>query len=258
MNPVIYNLKNKLTWMASRLRWMNDDREILGWIEAMEAVHALLQKSLKNTEVWKLTKPWQRTCRLEQGEKIQMYTCFSPTEQKEKNEPRLLKKQMVSEQRSKARVVDASWKTQKSRSRDETMEMEVEELNGIKRSIVIEGDEEVASGVVALKGESTKKVTNPTQEESLKEEKKVWRTRLRKAFCARIKKKIHPQSSRQYWFNTREKFNGLLKEVAKENNIDLQRGSPKDKLLQTRIWSYLFMEVDRWANDLFFSANELL
>ena len=36
MNPVMLNLKNKLTWMATRLRWINEDKALKSWIETME------------------------------------------------------------------------------------------------------------------------------------------------------------------------------------------------------------------------------
>ena len=74
---------------------------------------------------------------------------------------------------------------------------------------MVEGNEEVASGEVGLKGESLQEVKNPTQEKFLNEEKEIWRRRLREAFCVRINRKKHLQSTRQYWFNTKEKFNGL-------------------------------------------------
>ena len=132
------------------------------------------------------------------------------------------------------------------------MEIEGEELIGITESIVVEGDEEVASGRVC-KGESVKKVTNLTQEQVLNEEKEIWRKRLMKAFRARIKEKRHCPSSRQWWYNTKNKFNGFLKEVAKEANLELQRWPPEDNLLPTQLWIYLFMELDKWANDRFFN-----
>ena len=63
MSPMIYYLKNKLTWMASKLRWINNDKEIISWIAAMEAVHKLLveaslrkemlQKQETKTRRWK-------------------------------------------------------------------------------------------------------------------------------------------------------------------------------------------------------------
>jgi len=54
MYPVIYNLKNKLTWMSTRLRWINEEYEILKWIEAMQAIHTLLEKTSRNPTLLKL------------------------------------------------------------------------------------------------------------------------------------------------------------------------------------------------------------
>ena len=48
MNPVVFNLKNKLTWLSSNLRWINDDDEILRRLETMNAVNTLLEKTMKN------------------------------------------------------------------------------------------------------------------------------------------------------------------------------------------------------------------
>ena len=79
-----------------------------------------------------------------------------------------------------------------------------------------------------------------------------------RAFCAKIKEKRRCPSSRQWWYNTKDKFNGFLKEVAKEANLELQRWPPEDNLLPAQLWRYLFMEVDGWASNTFFSTNDFL
>ena len=54
MNPVIWFLKSKLTWMGSKLRWINKDTEIISWIKAMEAVHKLLVEAMSRKELWEM------------------------------------------------------------------------------------------------------------------------------------------------------------------------------------------------------------
>ena len=85
--------------------------------------------------------------------------------------------------------------------------------------------------------------------DTLEEEKTIWRGRLEKWFIKRIKEKRGFQSARQWWYNTKDKFNKLLTEVAKEHNIELKKWPPDDTLLPSKLWGYLFMEVDGWAND---------
>ena len=65
MTPVIYYLKNKLTWMASKLRWINKDEEIMSWIAAMEAVHKLLVEASMRREMW--TRPQTKIRRRKTG-----------------------------------------------------------------------------------------------------------------------------------------------------------------------------------------------
>ena len=52
MNPVIFNLKNKLRWMATRLRWINEEKAIKGWIGTMEEIYTLMEKASRNGEQW--------------------------------------------------------------------------------------------------------------------------------------------------------------------------------------------------------------
>ena len=51
MNPIIYNLKNKLPWMSSQLRQINRAWEIQTWISAMKDIHSLLEETAKNKEL---------------------------------------------------------------------------------------------------------------------------------------------------------------------------------------------------------------
>ena len=48
MNQIIFNLKNKITWMSTKLREINEGPDILCWIEAMTAVHCLLEHAMQN------------------------------------------------------------------------------------------------------------------------------------------------------------------------------------------------------------------
>ena len=48
MNPVVFNLKNKLSWLSSSLRWLNDDDKILMRLDTMNAVNTLLEKTMNN------------------------------------------------------------------------------------------------------------------------------------------------------------------------------------------------------------------
>ena len=57
MSPVIWCIKNKLTWMASRLRWMNNDKEILMWTTTMQEVFKLLVEAKTHKEVWQFQQP---------------------------------------------------------------------------------------------------------------------------------------------------------------------------------------------------------
>ena len=56
MNPIIYNLKNKLTWMSSQLRQINRAWEIQAWISAMKDIHSLLEETAKNKELLQIPK----------------------------------------------------------------------------------------------------------------------------------------------------------------------------------------------------------
>ena len=41
MQTVVYRLKNKLSWMAAKLRFINGGDDIMTWISAMQAVYTL-------------------------------------------------------------------------------------------------------------------------------------------------------------------------------------------------------------------------
>ena len=260
-HPLQHHLTNKLIWMARQMREMNDVPAIIDWTKAMKAVHDMLVEILANKELLRLTHRKENTIRsYHPANKTktweQAQTAASQVPPSEAHERQVVKgkrKLMMACRKEKERKRDQtqSVESRPARVYGNKMEIEGEELIGITESIVVEGDEEVASGRVC-KGESVKKTTNLTQEQVLNEEKEIWRKRLMKAFRARIKEKRHCPSSRQWWYNTKDKFNEFLKEVAKEANLELQRWPPEDNLLPTQLWSYLFMELDKWANDIFF------
>ena len=54
MHPVIWNLRNKLTWMSNRLRWINGDNEIINWMRAMKMVNDMLVDALNNGDLGQL------------------------------------------------------------------------------------------------------------------------------------------------------------------------------------------------------------
>ena len=52
MNHLIFNLKNKLTWMGTRLRWINEEHALKRWIATMEDIYILMEKATRDTELW--------------------------------------------------------------------------------------------------------------------------------------------------------------------------------------------------------------
>ena len=51
MQAVVYRLKNKLSWMVTKLRFINGGEDITTWVSAMQAVHTLLVKATENSDL---------------------------------------------------------------------------------------------------------------------------------------------------------------------------------------------------------------
>ena len=116
----------------------------------------------------------------------------------------------------------------------------------------------IASGVEGKIENGVKRRIDLKRENCLIAKKALWRERLAKWFVARVTKKKGNKNIMRYWYNTKDKFNRLLTEVAREHSIELQKWPPEDVLLIPELWSYLFMEVDRWANDTFFDFEHCM
>jgi len=50
MQPVVYRLKNKLSWMTTKPRSINRGDEIMTWVSAMHAIHTLLVEATQSAD----------------------------------------------------------------------------------------------------------------------------------------------------------------------------------------------------------------
>ena len=51
MHPIVWNLKNKLNWMSNHLRWINEDSEIIKWMQAMKMVNDMLVDVVNSSDI---------------------------------------------------------------------------------------------------------------------------------------------------------------------------------------------------------------
>ena len=164
MNYAQRNVSNKLIWMTRQLRRINTASEIQDWAAAIHSLNNLLlavsdnDKLVARNEVHKTSAPsnWRNKTSIKVSSVGQERETDwrAATKVGSTQLPIPWKKKGANEKRRtllKGKPTEMAWVDEKHKVILSSKDMEIEELPGAERSIDVEGDLEIARGVVGDK-----------------------------------------------------------------------------------------------------------
>ena len=249
MNYAARNISNKLVWMTRQLRQINQASEIQEWAAAIRVLNELLVSVSDNDKLvsWNdLQSGWttknyatKTSSKQRSGEDDMVVEKESPPKgwslhpKRVKRRVVMGKRKQLTNAKSKENLRTGDTKITKVKS----CEMDLEELQGVEPSRIVEGEVEIACGVVENEIKEFVKEVNTVNELKESEVRELWRNEL---YC-RLKAE-GANCGVQWKWKTREWVTdrNLLERIAKT----IQRDTEAD--IDYALRSYLDDEINRY------------